>query len=191
MNVNPSTANPGAVQGESRQHVAAGAPALNGLTSAEAAERLKQYGPNRLRPALQRAVVLQFLAQFRNPLVLILLVASGVSALTGDVTGALIIGVIVVMSVTLDFVQAYRAGRAAERLALQVAVTATVLRDAGSQSDWCLHRATHRPAARGLPLDHLQVGHIQDLDAVGCGSWQGCMRGFGICIDLILPTSGC
>jgi Mg2+-importing ATPase len=102
---------------------------LNGLTSAEAADRLKQYGPNRLRPALQRAVVLQFLAQFRNPLVLILLVAIGISALTGDVTGALIIGVIVVMSVTLDFVQAYRAGRAAERLALRVAVLATVLRD--------------------------------------------------------------
>jgi Mg2+-importing ATPase len=102
---------------------------MNGLTSAQAAERLKQYGPNRLRPALHRAVVLQFLAQFRNPLVLILLVASGISALTGDVTGALIIGVIVVMSVTLDFVQAYRAGRAAERLALQVAVTTTVLRD--------------------------------------------------------------
>src|SRR5674476_871236 len=102
---------------------------LNGLTSAEATERQKQFGPNRLRPALQRALVLQFLVQFRNPLVLILLVASGISALTGDVTGALIIGLIVVMSVTLDFVQSYRAGRAAERLALQVAVTATVLRD--------------------------------------------------------------
>ncbi|HEY5582127.1 MAG TPA: magnesium-translocating P-type ATPase [Rhodoferax sp.] len=102
---------------------------MNGLTSAEAADRLKQYGPNRLKPALQRAMVLQFLAQFRNPLVLILLVASGISALTGDVTGALIIGAIVVMSVTLDFVQAYRAGRAAERLALQVAVTTSVLRD--------------------------------------------------------------
>lgn len=102
---------------------------MNGLTSAAAAERLRQYGPNRLKPALQRAVLLQFLAQFRNPLVLILLVASGISALTGDLTGALIIGLIVVMSVTLDFVQAYRAGRAAERLALQVAVMATVLRD--------------------------------------------------------------
>lgn len=102
---------------------------MNGLTRLEAAERLKQYGPNRLKPALQRAVLLQFLAHFRNPLVLVLLAASGISALTGDVTGALIIGAIVVMSVTLDFVQAYRAGRAAERLALQVAVTATVLRD--------------------------------------------------------------
>jgi Mg2+-importing ATPase len=101
----------------------------NGLTRDQAARRLRQYGPNRLKPALQRAVALQFLSHFRNPLVLVLLAASGISALTGDLTGALIIGAIVVMSVTLDFVQAYRAGRAAERLALKVAVTATVLRD--------------------------------------------------------------
>jgi Mg2+-importing ATPase len=105
---------------------------MNGLTSAEAAQRRQQYGSNRLKPPQQRAALLQFLAQFRNPLVLVLLVAIVISALTGDVTGALIIGVIVVMSVTLDFVQAYRAGRAAEKLALQVAVIATVLRDARS-----------------------------------------------------------
>src|SRR3990167_415674 len=102
---------------------------VSGLTRAEAVDRLKQYGPNRLKPALQRAVLLQFLAHFRNLLVLVLLATSGISALTRDVAGALIIGAIVVMSVTLDFVQAYRAGRAAERLALQVTVTATALRD--------------------------------------------------------------
>ena len=102
---------------------------MSGLTSAEASQRLDQYGLNVLKQPLQRAVVLQFLAHFRNPLVLVLLAASGISALTGDVAGALIIGLIVVMSVTLDFVQAYRAGRAAEQLALQVAVMATVLRD--------------------------------------------------------------
>ena len=101
----------------------------NGLTSTEAAQRLAQYGANRLAPVTQRWVVLQFLAHFKNPLVLVLLVAAGISALTGDVTGALIIGLIVLMSVTLDFVQAYRAGRAAEQLALKVAVTASVLRD--------------------------------------------------------------
>jgi Mg2+-importing ATPase len=102
---------------------------MQGLTGLAAADRLRQYGPNRLQPARQRALLLQFLAHFKNPLVLVLLAASGLSALTGDVTGAFIIGVIVVMSVTLDFVQSYRAGRAAEQLALQVAVTATVLRD--------------------------------------------------------------
>jgi Mg2+-importing ATPase len=107
---------------------------LQGLTSSEAADRLKKFGPNRLLPATQRAVALQFLAHFRNPLVIILLVASGISALSGDVTGAVLIGMIVLMSVTLDFVQAYRAGRAAAQLALQVAVTATVFRD-GSLRD--------------------------------------------------------
>ncbi|MDD5029046.1 MAG: magnesium-translocating P-type ATPase, partial [Rhodoferax sp.] len=71
----------------------------------------------------------QCLLQFKIPLVLVLLAASAVSAFTGDVGGALIIGAIVLMSVTLDFVQSYRAGRAADRLAQQVAVTATVLRD--------------------------------------------------------------
>ncbi len=102
---------------------------MNGLTQLEAAQRLKQYGPNRLKPALQRAVLVQFLTNFKSPLVLVLLGACGISALTGDATGALIIGAIVVMSVTLDFVQSYRANQAAERLALQVALTATVLRD--------------------------------------------------------------
>ena len=102
---------------------------MQGLSSSDAAQRLIQYGPNRLQPKAQRAIALQFLANFKNPLVLVLLVASGLSALSGDVTGAAIIGLIVLMSVTLDFVQSYRAGREADRLALKVAVTATVLRD--------------------------------------------------------------
>lgn len=101
----------------------------NGLSSREAVELLDRFGPNRLQPSRQRALAIQFLMQFKNPLVLVLLVASGISAVTGDASGALIIGLIVLMSMTLDFVQSYRAGRAADRLAQQVAVTANVLRD--------------------------------------------------------------
>ena len=63
------------------------------------------------------------------PLVIILLAASALSAFTGDVTSFFIIVVIVVMSVSLDFVQEYRAGQAAERLRQSVAVRAHVLRD--------------------------------------------------------------
>jgi Mg2+-importing ATPase len=100
-----------------------------GLSHQHAAALLRKHGPNRLQRATQRALVWQFLAHFGNPLVLVLLAASTLSALTGDASGALIIGLIVVMSVTLDFVQAHRAGLAAEKLALQVAVTATTLRD--------------------------------------------------------------
>ncbi|WP_202962654.1 magnesium-translocating P-type ATPase [Herminiimonas sp. CN] len=101
----------------------------NGLSGAEAAARLLHYGPNLLRPTPQRALALQFLAHFRNPLVLILLAASGISALTGDASGSAIIGAIVLMSVTLDFVQEYRSGQTAQKLAEQVAVSASVLRD--------------------------------------------------------------
>jgi Mg2+-importing ATPase len=100
-----------------------------GLGSADAAARLLHFGPNRLQPDTQRALLVQFLAHFKNPLVLVLLAACAISGLTGDVTGAAIIGLIVLMSVTLDFVQSYRAGRAAQNLASQVAVTARVLRN--------------------------------------------------------------
>ncbi|MEK6735544.1 MAG: magnesium-translocating P-type ATPase, partial [Pseudomonadota bacterium] len=100
-----------------------------GLSHTEAASLLKQYGPNEIKPTRQRAIVLQFLAHFHNPLVLILLVAISISALNGDEISALIIGFIILMSVTLDFIQEYRAGQSAAKLAAQVAITATVLRD--------------------------------------------------------------
>lgn len=130
-----------------------------GLDQAEAAARLVRYGPNLLRPARQRALLLQFFAQFRNPLVVILLLASIVSALTGDAAGALVIALIVAMSVSLDFVQAYRAGRSAERLALQVAVTATVVRDG---------MPTELPVAQLVPGDLvlLSAGDLIPADAL-------------------------
>ena len=103
-------------------------------------------------------MVLQFLLHFKNPLVLVLLVASGISALTGDASGALVIGLIVLMSVTLDFVQSYRAGQAADRLALQVAVTATALRDG---------LPCELPVARLVPGDVvlLSAGNLVPADA--------------------------
>lgn len=110
-----------------------GAASPAGLSSVEAATRLVRFGPNVLRPHRERAVLVQFLSHFLNPLVIILLLASGVSALTGDATSSLIIGVIVLMSVTLDFVQEHRAGRAADRLKQSVAVRVSVMRDSRSQ----------------------------------------------------------
>jgi Mg2+-importing ATPase len=98
----------------------AGSP--DGLSSAEAAARLAQFGPNLDRRERKRALVVQFLTKFRNPLVIILLTASALSAFTGDATSFFIIGTIVIMSVTLDFVQEYQAGQAAERLSQSVAV---------------------------------------------------------------------
>ena len=100
-----------------------------GLSNTEAAARLAHFGPNLIHGERKQAIILQFLSKFRNPLVIILLAASALSAFTGDVTSFFIIGAIVLMSVTLDFVQEYRAGQAAERLRQSVAVRGQVLRD--------------------------------------------------------------
>jgi Mg2+-importing ATPase len=101
----------------------------DGLGAAEATRRLAASGPNVLRPRHERAIVLQLLARFANPLILLLLGAAAISAFTGDVASFVIIACVVVLSVALDFAQEYRAGRAAEQLKYSVAVRATVVRD--------------------------------------------------------------
>ncbi len=100
-----------------------------GLDAAEAAARLARSGPNLLRPRAERAWLLAFFAHFRNPLVLVLLAASAIAGFLGDMRSFVVIVVIVLMSVTLDFVQEYRAGRAVDRLKRQVALRASVVRD--------------------------------------------------------------
>jgi Mg2+-importing ATPase len=101
----------------------------SGLTSSEAAARLSQFGPNVIGARHRRAIVLEFLYHFRNPLVLILLVAGVFSAITGDTTSFIIINTIVLAGVILDFVQEHRANRAAEKLSESVALQSRVIRD--------------------------------------------------------------
>jgi Mg2+-importing ATPase len=121
-----------------------------GLTSAAAAARLAQCGPNLLQTHRERALLLEFLSHFRNPLVLLLLAASGISALTGNVSSFFIISTIVLMSVTLDFFQEHRAGQAAARLQQSVIVKASVLRDGTLQE---------------LPVSEITPGDIVRLSA--------------------------
>lgn len=100
-----------------------------GLTSVEAASRLAQVGPNVIGGKQRKAVVLEFLYHFRNPLVLILLVAGVFSGITGDKTSFVIINTIVLAGVVLDFVQEHRANRAAEKLSESVGLQSRVMRD--------------------------------------------------------------
>jgi Mg2+-importing ATPase len=100
-----------------------------GLSSAEARRRLAAVGPNEVVPRRSGAVVGELLTLLTDPLVVVLLLASAVSGLLGDVANAAIIVVVVVLSVVLDFAQTYRARRAAERLVEEVTPTATVRRD--------------------------------------------------------------
>ncbi|MEO8387166.1 magnesium-translocating P-type ATPase [Polaromonas sp.] len=99
-----------------------------GLSQAQAQEAFARFGPNSFDARKKQWLALQFLARFRNPLVLVLLAASAISAASGDVANFLIIMLMVLLSVTLDFVQEHRAGRAAEKLRESVALRASVLR---------------------------------------------------------------
>ncbi|MGJ0483744.1 MAG: magnesium-translocating P-type ATPase [Methylomicrobium sp.] len=100
-----------------------------GLSSAEALSRLTEFGPNLFHDRQQQSLLLQFLSRFKNPLVILLLIASAISAFTGETTNFMIITVLVLFSVTLDFVQEHRAGKAAESLRHSVSVKAQVMRD--------------------------------------------------------------
>jgi P-type Mg2+ transporter len=100
-----------------------------GLASDEAAARRERYGPNVLAVGRRQTLLRLFFSRFRNPLVILLLVASAISALTGDVASSVIVVVMALLSVTLDAVQEYRAGQAAERLRQSVAVRVSALRD--------------------------------------------------------------
>ena len=121
-----------------------------GLGAATVQSRLLLYGPNDAATVKRSPLWLQFLARFRNPLVIILLVASGLSAATGDVASFLIVVAIVTISMTLDFVQEVRAQNAVEALRRSVAVQTRVRRDGTVTS---------------LPIDQLVPGDIVELIA--------------------------
>jgi Mg2+-importing ATPase len=119
-----------------------------GLSGDDAAARRAIHGDNLLAVRRRRAVLLDYLARFRNPLVLLLLCASVVSAALGDLPSFVVIAVLVLASVTLDFVQERRAGHAAEGLRASVALRTSVLRNG---------QAVRLPAAELVPGDVVEL----------------------------------
>ncbi len=100
-----------------------------GLSCTEASTRLAKFGPNLFRDHQELPLWRQFISRFKNPLILLLLAASAISALSGEMANFLIISVMVLFSVTLDFVQEHRAGKAAASLCQSVSVRTKVIRD--------------------------------------------------------------
>jgi Ca2+-transporting ATPase len=107
---------------------------INGLSASEAAERLTKYGPNELQAAHRVSPWALLLEQFKNVLIIILLVATALSAFLGHGIEAIAISVIVLFAVLLGFVQEYRAERAIEALRQMAAPMASVIRD-GREAD--------------------------------------------------------
>jgi Mg2+-importing ATPase len=109
-----------------------------GLTTAEAADRLLQDGPNAIGGGGRRTLAAILVAQIASPLVLILVAASLVSLVVGDAVTAAIILAIVAMSATLGFVQEARSESAVAALQARLTLRATVVRD-GTSQDVPLH----------------------------------------------------
>ena len=121
-----------------------------GLTEDEAGKRLKQYGSNLLTAKKRSDSLTLLLAQFKSPVVLILIFAGGLSFFLGDSVNALIILVIILISSLLGFSQERGANKAVEKLLAIVQTKATVLRD-GNQKD--------------IPVEEIVPGDIVILNA--------------------------
>ncbi len=117
---------------------------LKGLTTLQAQERLLQFGPNELKKEKGKSSLKLLLGQFTDILMIILLVAIGLSFAVGEITDAAIILAIVIASATLGFTQEYRSEKAVEALKKMTAPTASVLRDG---------KEVRIPAAQLVPGD--------------------------------------
>jgi Ca2+-transporting ATPase len=104
-----------------------------GLTSETVKLRLTQHGYNELQKEAGVSPFRLLLNQFKNTIIIILLIAIGLSVLVGEVLDASLILVIVVFCAVLGFVQEYRAERALEALRSMLSPTITVIRDANEQ----------------------------------------------------------
>lgn len=101
----------------------------HGLSGGEAQKRLAQYGENKLIEGKQKSVLRVFAEQFADLLVVILLIAAIISALTGGWEGTIVIIAVLILNAILGTVQHFKAQKSLESLKAMSAPHARVLRD--------------------------------------------------------------
>ncbi|MDV4160550.1 magnesium-translocating P-type ATPase [Rhizobium leguminosarum] len=101
----------------------------DGLTTAQAEERVRRFGPNSLSDESRGGMLADFARQFKSPLVLVLVFAALVAGGVGEVHDAIIIGIIILVSCLLGFLQEHGAQRAVEALRQRISLTSKVRRD--------------------------------------------------------------
>ena len=102
---------------------------VKGLTSVQAEQLLEKIGPNQLKEGKKRTVWHMLLDQFKDILIIILLVSSVIAVLLGEVTDAIVIGIIVILNSLLSVVQENKAERSLDALKRMTVPEALVIRD--------------------------------------------------------------
>ncbi|GAA0564480.1 cation-translocating P-type ATPase [Chitinophaga japonensis] len=100
-----------------------------GLSTSDAEARLAQYGPNELQEGKKKSIALMLLGQFKDVMILILLVAAIISGIIGDLTDTIVILIIIFLNAIIGFLQEYRAEKAMQALKQMAVTQARVLRD--------------------------------------------------------------
>jgi Ca2+-transporting ATPase len=101
----------------------------DGLQPDEIAKRVQQYGANQLQEKRKRPVWVLFALQFKDVMILILMVAAVVSWIAGDAKDAIVILIIIIINAIVGFVQEYRAEKAIDALKQLSAAMAKVRRN--------------------------------------------------------------
>ena len=122
----------------------------NGLGDGEAAERLEVFGPNEVAQEKRHSWLQRFYHAAINPLVILLTLLATISFLTGDFRAGTVMLLMVVLGLSLRFVQETKADNAAAKLKAMISVTATVIRDG---------------QPREIPLRELVPGDIVKLSS--------------------------
>ncbi len=101
----------------------------SGLSTKEAIKRSRSYGYNEIFKQKKTSPIIKFLSYFKDPLVLILIVAAVLSGATGEIKNSVIITSMVLLSVILNFYQEHKSGKAADEISKKLSVKAIILRD--------------------------------------------------------------
>jgi len=102
---------------------------FEGLSNQDAAQRIEKYGKNELKAQPKKTFIQKLIDQFKDFLIIILIVAAGISAAVGEVEDALVILAIVIMNAIMGIVQEGKAEKSVEALQKMSAPEAKVLRD--------------------------------------------------------------
>ena len=102
---------------------------VGGLTGEEVRKRISLYGRNEITEEKRISPVLIFAKQLKEPLIIILVAATMFSAFVGDLVDALVIIAIVLLAITVGFIQGYRSEKAVAALKKMITVTTRVIRD--------------------------------------------------------------